>query len=92
MARAGANQGRTSAIRRKFLPRRIGTGTDRPRRRLVGALALCGLLAAGGCSSTYPVAKDEGSTETLERGFRTEVLKVGLVIVLGGALLGAATK
>ena len=55
-------------------------------------LALCGLLAAGGCSSTYPVAKDETVIDGIERGIRGEVLKGWLLIALGGAIAIAASK
>ena len=82
----------TGAFRRETPPRKTGTGMAGSGRRLAGILALCGLLAAAGCSSTYPVAKDETVLDGIERGIRGEALKVALVIALGGAIAIAASK
>ena len=72
--------------------RRSRSGTVRAGRTLAGILAVCAVLAAGGCSSTYSVGKDETVSDGVERGIRGEALKVALVIALGSALVIAASK
>ena len=67
-------------------------GTARAGRKLAGVFAVCAMLAAGGCSSTYPVGTDETVFDGIERGIRGEALKAALAIALGSALLIAVSK
>ena len=92
MAEDAGKRGCVDAPGKEVPSRKTGTGIAGSGRKLAGVLALCGLLAAAGCSSTYPVAEDETVFDGLERGIRGEALKVALVIALGGALAIAATR